>query len=274
MKSNEETITHTAKITNITYRYDKDGNITPSIKFSPRYEPENTDVYIETLSLIANFVDTVNIEDIRVGNIITIDVVHNGTPKFQIESVSLGDGRPIVLDRCPVCGIPLLESDIGMGQCLNRTCMAQINFNTIMFLSSLGISLNQTVTNILHVLFANGVIRSPISVFQVGMPDLLYYDIKVNAAAEFIAYVNSVRGHISLAQVLKGLRIPGWDPTIIDDLVGYLQEPENLLNLTFMCDFNFIQKELPEVNWTPWIKFLGVGDNRFLIQQIETLLVN
>lgn len=113
-------------------------------------------------------------------------------------------------NTCPICGTPLSKSRFGIGRCLNRSCKAQLTQNILYFLNACDMDLRYPVNRILTNLFTRGGLQDLTGIFKVGLNDLQNTEINNLEARIFLQKLHSIRGHVSVAMFLRGLRIDRW----------------------------------------------------------------
>ena len=191
---------------------------------------------------------------------------------FKIDEKSSEPRHALTTQRCPVCDSPLFASTIGIGRCINRTCMGQISHTIILFAAALGLLFQHPVRRIFEALLARGALNSPTSLFMLQDVDLMFPGIMPLEAHTFLRYVHSVRGNITVDQLLNSLRIPDFP----DQSISYVRQlfEKNKWTLPYLLNF-FDPEELKkhkQIDWDPWITFISLEQNRKLIAELCQIL--
>lgn len=179
--------------------------------------------------------------------------------------------------KCPICGAPLFSiNGSKFGRCLNRTCRAQLSQTTVLMLAALGLQFNHQQQQILNYTLIRGALRSPADIFKLPLESFYTENIEDSFIREdamtFIQYLHSIRGHVSVDQVLIGLRIPGWDMGTIATIRQWFdQHHYGLLDLSRLF-YATEQSQISNINWGEWNQMLVLPSNRQLIRELCTIL--
>lgn len=124
---------------------------------------------------------------------------------------------------CPVCGSVLFapESPLSVGRCINRGCSAQLSVNLPHMLEMIGMPWNIAVKNVLNSVITRGLVSSPDKIFTLDMEALMFPYLTFEQIQYFLYTLHNLRGRVSFEQILKGMRVPGWDE---EDYQEYLDE--------------------------------------------------
>ena len=258
--------TFLVKAQNLTYKYDISGNIIPLLEITPQIQIKDDLVISKFPLLLVAPHTTVAIGDTI--SIITPLTVNDDCCLRVVEHSDINPRLSIVPDVCPVCGAPVFPSTIGVGKCINRTCRAQLSQNTQILLSALGISVQSSLRKILTALLAKGMLNTPASLFTVDVANLDVAHISPLECQICQQYLYSVRGNVTLSQMLNGLRITGWTPQDTLTMDVYFSEHKQYLpEISYMLDVNTLRNIFPNINFDGWQEFLSIDDNvNFLIE--------
>ena len=181
-----------------------------------------------------------------------------------LESMSENPRVAITPDYCPICGAPLMKSDIGIGRCVNKACRAQIYKNTYALLRVLNIT-DPVVHRIINMLIALGMMDTPASMFDLSLENLTSLSIEVTDAQVFLQQVHSVRGHVSVYDFLRSfdLNIPDEKLRLVNQY--FVEHHLTLKNIDLLADNTLLNDPV-------WSEILAVNGNRYYLAKLATIL--
>ena len=142
----------------------------------------------------------------------------------------------------------------------------------ITFLAALGISLTGVNSHIVSSLVCRGKLASLADVFLLNYTDIVDGCITVQEARIFIQYLHSIRGHISIDQLLTSLSIPELDRDTVEAIRDlFIINKFTLLDVNKLFDEKF-RLEYKGIDWIAWERFISLEDNRNLILRLSTIL--
>ena len=264
--------TITQEIAKITYIYHADGAIEPYLNLYPGISLDEY-THVAKLSVLALSEDSDF--DIAAGDTVTFSVSRDNELLATVVNKSKSDNKRInlKLDTCPVCGSKLVHfTDGDLGCCINRSCNAQLYNNLITFLAALGISLTGVNSHIVSSLVCRGKLASLADVFLLNYTDIVDGCITVQEARIFIQYLHSIRGHISIDQLLTSLSIPELDRDTVEAIRDlFIINKFTLLDVNKLFDEKF-RLEYKGIDWIAWERFISLEANRNLILRLSTIL--
>lgn len=194
------------------------------------------------------------------------------TIQFKIVERSESPRRSLVMPKCPICDAPLFESETGIGRCINRSCMGQISQTILLFASALGLVFQHPIKKIFEFLLARGALTSPASIFYLTDNDLCFPNTTILESQIFQQYVHSVRGSATVDQLLRGLRIPGWDEKTIEQICTlFMKNKWGILRLIEFLEEDTMKKH-KEIDWEPWKQFISLETNKRIIVELCQIL--
>lgn len=251
----------------ISYMFHMDGAIEPIVNIWPPIKLGKSTVDKFFLPLIPNSETSV-----ASGDKLRISVPKS--PEVPItftvtEPSVVSPRRDLSAPVCPVCGSHLVPGD-GIGRCINRTCMAQMTTTMLIFLSALGLTLNDSSKRIMDYLFVRGVLASPSYLFRLPAYELANPQSNELEIQMFLQYIHSIRGRTTVDQLLRGLRIG--DTEFINSMRSlFIENHWNILNLLSFMDEKVMDR-YTGIDWTAWKEFLSVLDNRQLLSELCFIL--
>lgn len=271
--------TFRAKFYKLNYLFDMDGSITPFIQVYPAVKvpagPSGNFVEIEHID--TDLIDNRNSLSIIPGDILEFDVhpAPNTDEGFSvhINVVSHSDEstKPITSKTCPICGAPLLPGTRGIGRCLNRSCKAQLTSTVLWILRSFDTAKQLGTKRIVTSLLASGNLDNIMDLYRVGPDELALEGYTETEIGEFLSEIHGVRGHVTLAQFLTALRVPGWNTSIVTELAEGLESRGYGLRNVAQFIHPSIQKEFKHVPWKGWDEMMLVPGNLELITRLATI---
>jgi len=268
----EHQLSCTVRVTHFSYVFRADGNVIPFINFGPAIaiggDKVITKLPVACLDDKSDFILSSDDE-------LRITIGSRERPLVKVIS-RVADMRPTDLTApvCPVCGSPLLNSDAqhSIGCCVNLACKAQTLNNSISLLSSLGLYAQGQTLRILTACLNNGKLRDPVDIFLLDVHDIATDLISDAQARAFIRYIHSVRGHISLTQILRGLNIPNLTADVIEKMnLVFNARRYTLLDIDKFFDAEVLES-IRGIDWSPWTDFISVADNRVILKRLCTIL--
>ena len=268
----EQLLSCKVKVTHFSYVYRADGNVIPFINFGPAIAIDEdrviTKLPIACLDEKSDFKFSMNDE-------LLITISSRDLPLVKVVS-RVTDNHPTDLREpvCPICGAPLLNSSAqhSIGCCVNLACKAQTLNNCINLLASLGLYSQGQTLRVLTTCLNNGKLRDPVDVFLLDVKDIVTDLISDSQARAFIHYIHSVRGHATLEQVLRGLNIPGLTTDSIEKIcLLFKARGYTLLDIDKLFDEEELEP-IKDIDWTAWLDFISVADNKAIVKQLCTIL--
>ena len=258
------------KAENIEYRFDLEGNIVPYLSIIPQLHVSE-DKVITHFPLVGCKPDLT----LAHGDTIAITPPHETSPNCTLHIVekSKEDRTTIHPVVCPICGSELLPSVDGVGRCINRYCRAQVSARTQCLLAALGFVFNDTARKILTLLFARGSLDSPADIFCIDFDSIEAPNISTLEFKTFQLGLHTLRGRVTVGQMLLGLRIPRIDHSASNMVDRALAE----LGITFkdtncLLNVDWLKESIPEVDWSGWKEFLSNSRNEHFAKYLCLIL--
>lgn len=209
----------TVMVDKLAFQFSLDGSISPQIKISPPIEIiyKNKSALLTHLRIPRNNNQTLSDRELELASGDVINVTLNSTgigdayllEDIHILSKGAGPRYRVLPEFCPACGLATLGGEDPSDRiCLNRACSAQVNNNLTLFTASIGLIFSNHIRQIFMHLILRGAVRSPADLFKTTLTDLKNLNISEIRATEYIHYIHSVRGTVSIGQMLRGLRVP------------------------------------------------------------------
>lgn len=253
----------------LSYVYRLDGTIVPYINILPPISLPDGNI-IRKFPIIST---AEGVKDIAQRDRLTITVPEDKTQSAVISITEHSDlpRKPLHPTTCPVCGEPLFPSAVGMGRCLNRCCMGQMAPAILLFLSSIGVAVQYPFKKILDNLLARGSIRSLVDIFKLEDADLIFDDVTPLEARAFQQYVHSVRGSVTVNQLLNGLRVPQMTRADTDEV--YRQFAAKKYTLKQLPEFFDTGRQMEiNIKWDGWNELVSLELNREVIAELCQIL--
>lgn len=122
--------------------------------------------------------DFIRSRDIRIGDTVTVQKAGDIIPEI-VESIPqkrTGEEREFRMpEACPSCGSPVVRDDEGDGaavRCVNNTCPAQRSRSIIHFASKSAMNIEGLGPQIVELLIANGLVKTPADIYSLTVSDL------------------------------------------------------------------------------------------------------
>lgn len=206
------------------------------------------------------------------GDSIELSVSERNKPLLKISNGVIGERSDVRLTHCPMCGQLLLIDQYNNRKCINRCCNGQLPQTILMFLSSLGITLQGSNYQIFSSLLARDRLHSIVDLFALRWEQLVTDNITSMNAQVFIQYIHSMRGNVSIDRFLRGLNIPGMTCTTIEQIRElFIANNFSLLDLPTFFD-PAVTAHYPGIDWVPWHIFTSLDVNRQLVHVLGTIL--
>lgn len=261
------------EIKDFNYRFDINGNIEPFIEITPSIKVDDETHLSKFILLNVHPAATVAKGD-RILYIPPRD--KTGTCDIKVIERSDEPRLPVNPVVCPVCGAPLYPGTIGDGRyirCINRACKAQIVTNVHILLAALGVVPQSSMLRVLAVLASRGLLDTPGSIFRMTLADISSPYTTELECQMFLQYLHSVRGHVSISQMLRGLRIPGIDASNAAQIDAICQAHGiGFSNIYDLCHPELLEKIYPEINWRGWLEFLSLPINKDVLIDLSCFL--
>ena len=268
--TNVTTTIITPEVAKITYAYHADGAVEPYINFYPGIA---LDEYTYVTKLPLHSFSSDSDFDIAAGDVLSLSASKDDKILAKITTKSANRRINLKLDKCPVCGSKLIQfTPDGPGCCLNRSCGAQLYSNLLAFLATMGISLTGINGHIISSLVCRGKLTSIVDIFMLNYSDICDGCITESEARIFIQYIHSIRGHVTIDQLLKSLVIPGLKLEDIESIRNlFIINKFTLLDVQYLFDKS-ITSQYKGIDWTAWERFISIDANRELIVRLCAIL--
>lgn len=259
-----------AQVKDFNYRFDINGNVEPFIEIVPG-------ISVDAETQLSKFILVNSHPNATVAKGDTILYLpprdQSGTCDIKVIEQSDEYRLPVNPVVCPVCGAPLYPGTTGAGRCINRACKAQIGTTVHILLAALGVVPQPSMLRVLSVLASRGLLDTPGSIFRMTLDDITSLYTTELENQMFLQYVHSVRGHVTISQMLRGLRIPGIDASNAALLDRFCQDNGiGFLNIESLCQPAVLQELCPTIDWTGWAEFLSLPVNRDVLVDLSCFL--
>lgn len=257
-------------VDNVSYVFSPDSSLDVYIDIHPGIKLNNSSI-LKRVPI--HCLDTASDFALAKGDAISFSVGEQNRPLLKIEDMSDNDRVDMRLTHCPICGQPLFYDAItGTHKCINRTCNGQLPHLILMFLSSLGISLQGGHYHIFNTLLSRDKVRSIVDLFMLKWEDIYCDVIAPMDAQVFVQYIHSIRGNVTVDQFLRSLNIPNMSCTTIEQIKQLFDRNQlTLLDLTSFFD-PAVTSQYPDIDWRAWFDFIQLDVNKMLIHQLGTIL--
>lgn len=258
------------RVEKITYLYSLDRSIVPFVTIEPVMEIPDTENCIKKIPMTPSFIDESSDFDLSIDDIISIEITEDKPIVKKLEA-SEHPHKTIQLATCPVCGKPTIMEN-GITYCANLSCYAQRHVSILLFASALGLSFADSNRKVFSSLLSRGLVVNPVDLFSLTVEDICSSEISPFEAQVFQQYVHSIRGHITVDQILKGLRVPNLSDSTIKAITDAMAE-ENLgvKDLTILLSPEFVDKH-KDIDWYPWAQFITTHHNAAIIESLGKIL--
>lgn len=260
----------TTTVNNTSYVFSTDNVLNIYIDIYPSIKLPNGNILH---SIPVNCLDPSSDFILARGDKIELTTSNNNLPLLRVIAPSDNNRFNVNMTTCPMCGEPLLR-DLRTGElrCINRGCSGQIYNTLFMFLAALGITLQGINYQIIQSLFAKDRIHSLTDIFLISHDKIADESISLADASVFIQYIHSVRGHVSIKQLLCGFNIPNMSYNTIDQIQDIFNNNHfTVLDASRLLEPSFYEM-YPEVNWSSWLDFISVPTNRNLVYVLSSIL--
>lgn len=259
-------------INKISYQFNLHGDIVPIVTFStPFVNAEGEELTKIGLRTIPDEI----LSDIAVGDTVILEEKDDKEPVFIFKPKIGGKRSVIDITECPICGTPLIPTNLGMGRCLNRLCKGQISQTMILFVASLGLSFTNTSKKIFEHLLVRGAFNSPSDLFKITPDDLVFNGITYLDIQEFLQYVHSIRSDVTISQLIRALRIP----TITNAEIDILQAFFHTNNLPLDAIVEMLDKDVKSIQHQDEVVsldglkvFISIPENNTLLRELCYIL--
>ena len=244
------------------YIFHRDGTITPCVRPDEPIEfPDQT--IVSRLPLdphrIAGVYDVAKHDRVTLtlspkGNSLTIDERLDEVPET------------VPHNTCPICGAQLLPSQYGIGRCVNIECAAQMSQTILTFLSVIGTVFDDVSTWIVERILNRGVLSSPLDLYNLSIPDLIFTEVPIFYIQVFLSTLHSKRGNVNIATLLKSLpRVIPLSEAQIKTLGTKL--PQNLSDAWMAIFAPEVRKNIP-ANWEAFDQHMQIGRNAAVMDML------
>ena len=261
------------EVKDFNYRFDINGSIEPFIEITPSIKV-NDESHLSKFVLLNAHPDATVAKGDRILYIPPRDMMET----CDIKVIERSDEPRLLVNPvvCPVCGAPLYPGTKGDGRCIrciNRACKAQIGTTVHILLAALGVVPQPSMLRVLAVLTSRGLLDTPGSIFRMTLDDISSQYTTELECQMFLQYIHSVRGHVSISQMLRGLRIPGIDATNAAQVDALCKEHGiGFGNICDLCHPEILQELCPSIDWTGWAEFLSLPINRDVLIDLSCFL--
>lgn len=206
------------------------------------------------------------------GDVIRFILDENCDCDVNIVSISDSEKQKLKPDVCPCCGSKLMQVGDNLC-CVNRGCSGQQTVNILTFTAGLGMSFGIETHAVLNVLLTRGTLMDPTFLFSLSTSELqLLPGITGMEAQIFQQYIHSIRGKVTLIELLKALRIPNWDDEQYLALNQHaLANGYNLSNVAVLLTSEE-QKKITNVDWKSFNEFLKISNNKRILLELASIL--
>lgn len=255
-------------IEKISYQFSTDGALITFLRINPAIILAGETKCINKFPV--NCFDPKSDFEVAQGDIIDL-TIKGSKILLKILSRSSSPRKNIKSNVCPSCGQPLL-TDGTLLYCLNKECHAQMIQNLLYLTSSLGLTFVGSNRRIFDMLVSSAAVTTPADLFEINLNKLYTNDEPQIHAQMFQQYLHSVRGHVSIDQILKGLKIFG----ISDETINQITTIFNTEKLTLLDVEKLFEDELfekyPDIDWAPWKLFISMESNRNQLVRLCNIL--
>ena len=259
----------TAKVDDIRYGFVADGAIHTFIDLYPAITlPDGVRISRLASECIAN-ADTLSLGR---GDVVRFVLDESTTCNVEIERTADSKKQRLLPDVCPCCGSKLMT--IGKNKCcINRGCPGQQTVNILTFTAGLGMSFGLETHPVLDILLTRGVLLDPTFLFGLATSELqLLPGITATEAQIFQQYIHSVRGKVTLVDLLRSLHIPNWDDNQYITINQYaVANGYNLRDVAKLLDAGE-QKKIADVDWKSFNAFVGIANNKRILLELADIL--
>jgi NAD-dependent DNA ligase len=259
----------TVRVERVSLLYTVTHACVPLLNIYPAIETEDKEIV--KLAIGESYSDKSSDTAFSAGDIISVKFTNNSLPIIKVIEKSPRERTDLMFTTCPMCGQPLVT--IGQNKyCFNLTCSGQKENNLVLFASALGLVFHSRNLVIFETLISRGIVKNIYDLFSVTFSDVYTEEFTVREVAAFLKYVASVRGKLTLPQLLEGLTIFMLSTEDICDITeAFAKEGFNLSNLDKLVDKDFRNK-YKEINWEPLDQYFYGNDNLVILTELGKIL--
>lgn len=271
------TATFTVQVYRFGYMYDLQGTLEPYVYFLPTIDLE------DGRKLSAFKISHLKNKELNLaqGDVITISKFEDLVPtEIQIVEKSENPRANLFSDKCPACGHKLFKSEHGIGKCLNITCAV----NKRRFIDRL-LGLSKYFSTDIYKFAVNRLIRdglllSPVDALTVHVPfdkaysDAMQEDPRWMYILEDLetSTLSALLDDVCTATVLGALNIPGMTTDVFSKFMKRLAKRS--MQRIWVVEPSALTMFCPDVDWTAWIEFLSIPENRDVVEAIVDICIS
>lgn len=243
------------------YRFTPIGEVIPCVTISPLLKIKEHG-YLRDIPLL----HPRGSASIARGDIVSVETAPSHETLIHMVSRNNITRHSLSQRTCPVCGQPLLPSEIGIGRCINYTCKAYLLSNTLHLLKVIGVCCDNVVEDLIQHLINIGGISNPVDVFMLNF-EVLATTTDREILRQLQSDIQFARGRVRLADVLYALNIPQFTREDALDIESYVNTniTSNSIGelITLAC-----QVEIPI-----WQEFISLKTNyNSLVELLDALV--
>lgn len=223
------TLVFESTIQKLAYQFTITGDIIPWVKIYPHIASVDGRVITAIPLLPSVMTEDINYpEGLYIGDKVKLCIEQDGQSGYWSIAIEPGTGEigeyiDLTIRNCPICGEPLHPSQYGFGACFNRCCRGQRASTLLLFASSLGLTFIDAHRYIFDALVVRGALSSPSDLFRVTEDDACFQGISKIDIQSFLRYIHSIRGRVSIGQLLRSLNIPNITDVEINTIDAHFQ---------------------------------------------------
>lgn len=260
-------------VTDVNELFDPSGNVIPLVGITPALRlPDGHEIH----ELSGNMVSGLT-HGIAPGDVLCLDSCTDH--ELNVRVLQLADNlrtRRVTTTHCPICGEPLVPSEVGVGRCINLACAAQVDVKLRALFTALGLNLTVPGHPVLDALLTRGVITNVLDVFKLP-PVVPTFDDRICTEANvnlLQAYIHSVRGNVDVHHLLDALQVPGWTPDTTMQIERFFHSQQWCLkDIPHLFD-PAVQStpELSNIDWRGWREMTSRKLNCYVITELGMIL--